>query len=152
MDDLSEFSFLWDGSEPGWTLIRGSHTEWTITVAFTSPGATVQDVRALRLAVPEFRDQTASSVFSAVRGVASIVVADSVGNTTCRERLQALERNGLKATAEARVIHWGQPMSKDQMVLLIEDEGLARAVAERMEREGLPVHQIEEDREASSRP
>lgn len=145
MDDLNEFSYLWDGSEPGWTLAKGSYTRWTIAVAFTSAGATVREVRALRLAVPELRSQTASAVFSAVRGVRSIVVADSVGNTACRELMQALERNGLRATATAKVTHCGLPISKDQIALIIEDDDLALAVAERMEKEGVPVHQVEED-------
>jgi hypothetical protein len=140
VDELSEFSHIRDGSEPGWSLAKGSETVWSISVAFPEGGPTVHAVQALRRALPQFGIRPGS-----IRGKAAIVVARSVGNIECRRIVSPLHKHDLMTGTTSTILDWTLPNSPDRSALLINDENLSRAVASRMVKEGLPVHQVEVD-------
>lgn len=36
--DIQQFSYLWDGSEPGWVLGHIEHTVWYVVLTFDASG------------------------------------------------------------------------------------------------------------------
>lgn len=140
-EDLDEFAYLWDGSQPGWELHWTNHLVWRVTVHLTG-GSSPGEVSRLRKLIPELGAMSALHAYRAVQGQTSIPYPGELGNIEKGSVLRRAEELGLRVTAEVRDCSGGVPY-RDGFVLHIEDEDLVRRVCDKMRASGCRV-QLEE--------
>ncbi|WP_398496189.1 hypothetical protein [Variovorax sp.] len=68
MESIEEFSYLWDGSEPGWVVVHHSEDREVLQVVFADGGPSVSEVKALRSVVPDLAERAAAEVLALLRG------------------------------------------------------------------------------------
>jgi len=76
MADPDDYSYLWDGTQPGWVLLRISRQHLSIAVAFAASGPTLREVASMRSAVPSFSALPPSEAFAALKGKSRVAVGD----------------------------------------------------------------------------
>jgi hypothetical protein len=74
---VADYAFLWDGSDPGWTVQYWHFHTAVLIVRFPRP-ADARIVAALRLRLPELRARTARDVLAELRGTTRYVVDASL--------------------------------------------------------------------------
>lgn len=140
---MSNYSHLWDGTEPGWVLLQVHRQTSTLAVLFEEPGATLLEIQALRRVVPEFTALPAQQAVLQLRGRWRI----DLGEMESREARRLIERLrdcGLCVEEQALDRSGYLPFNEvSKMALLIEDEVESRAVAAEALRQGIPVRQVE---------
>lgn len=140
---MSNYSHLWDGTEPGWVLLQVHRQTSTIAVLFDEPGATPLEIQALRRVVPEFTALPAQQVVLQLRGRRRI----DLGEMESREARRLIERLwdcGLRVEEQALDRSGYLPFNEiSKLAVLIEDEVEGRAVAAEALRQGIPVRQVE---------
>jgi len=137
--DLKTYSRLWDGSEPGWTVVRHTEDRERITVVFAQHGATVADVKALRTVIPDRQAKPASVALAELKGRAELSLGDfeSQAARALRERCEAV---GLRVVCSPhQTARHSLVNERSKRFLLIEDESLSQAVAEEAIKHGLPI-------------
>lgn len=142
---LADFEFLWDGSQPGWTLHRIDRVEWTIRFRFGETGASQAEIVALRKLVPELRDEPIVTVSQQLRQEHDYTFPRALGNLEVRALMEAARKAGLVATADSIDRGGYLPVDAEGHALIIEDDRLAAQVAERMIAAGVPVVEIHVD-------
>jgi hypothetical protein len=75
--DLKAYSRLWDGSEPGWTVVRHIEDRERLSVIFAQEGATIADIKALRTVLPELKAKAASAALAELKGKPNYCLASS---------------------------------------------------------------------------
>lgn len=140
--DLSEFEYIWDGSDPGWVLSRSNEVRWRIELLFGSEGAALQDVQRARAVPGPFADLPAAQALRQLRGQRRCLFGDTYSEAQCRRTAQRLEAVGLTTSLVATMDNTGLPLSPNRSALLIENEDLAAAVSREMYRRGLPVRYL----------
>lgn len=142
---VDDYRYLWDGSEPGWTLQRFDRTAWSVSFDFPETGPTQASILALRKLLDELRDVPLPQVLRQLRGKSSYTLPRELGNIEVRQLMDAARELGLEVTTEA-VDHSGYlPISADGVALIIEDDDLSTRVAERMLTEGVPITEVHVD-------
>lgn len=137
--DLKAYSRLWDGSEPGWTVVRHTMDRERISVVFTQAGPTIADIKALRTVVPDLQAKTASAALADLKGRTEVLLGE-FESRVARVLRKRCESAGL------RVVSSPNPTTSDSLIneqskmfLLIEDSSLSQAVAQEALRQGLPL-------------
>jgi len=137
--DLKAYSRLWDGSEPGWTVVRHTEDRERISVVFAQAGPTIADLKALRTIVPDLQAKTASAALADLKGHAEVLLGEfeSQAARVLRKRCES---------AGLRVVSIPHRTTRDSLVneqskrlLLIEDGSLSQAVAQEALKQGLPL-------------
>ena len=136
---LDEYRYLWDSSQPGWTLNRVNQLDWNVTFHFAGTGPTPAEVSAIRSLLDCFRDTPMSAVWSQLRGQSSYMLKDTLGNLEMRWLVDASDRAGLKTSVSSINSGGCLPVHVDGHMLIIEDDGLAAQVAQKMIGAGVPV-------------
>jgi hypothetical protein len=141
--DFASYEHLWNGAETGWVVHRHLESRVEVTVVFGEQGASMQDVRALRSAVPQYGAQSAMGALLSIRGKKSLVLGD-FESREARELKQQCESMGL------RIHGRGYQLTSDSLInettrmhLLIEDEAVQRIVVQEALRHGLPLRHSE---------
>lgn len=137
--NLKAYSRLWDGSEPGWTVVRHTRDRERISVVFAQNGATIADIKALRTVVSDLQAKTASEALAELKGHAEVLLGEfeSRAARALRERCE---------TVGLRVVSHPLRTTRDSLIneqskrfLLIEDDSLGQAVAQEAIKQGLPL-------------
>jgi len=139
MPGIDEYRYLWDGSEPGWRLRETDFTVHYISFCFGECGPSKADVLALRRLLDEFRDRPMHEVWNQLRGSESYTIPRDFTNLEMRSLVERAERAGLTVTLDGEQRGGYLPISADGGALIIEDDELAKAVAEKMIAAGVPV-------------
>lgn len=137
--DLNAYSRLWDGSEPGWTVVRRTEDRERISIVFAQDGPTIADIKALRTVVPDLQAKTASAALADLKGHAEVLLGEfeSQAARVLRKRCES---------AGLRVVSSPHRTTRDSLIneqlkkfLLIEDGPLSQAVAKEAIKQGLPL-------------
>ena len=143
MTSTETFERFWNGSDPGWVVLRHIENQVSTSIEFGATGPSARDIQALRLCVDRYRDLPASV---ALRELANVHVLDlgTQESTSARKLLLRLEAEGL------RVIQRGEQVVSDimfneltNMAAVIEDELVARQVIQDALANGVVVRHVE---------
>lgn len=94
----SEYSYLWDGTEPGWAVLEHTRDEADVLVAFGSNGPTLDEVKALRSVCASFKTLPAADVLKQLRGMRSLSLGVHESRVAWKLRLNC-KSMGLKVEA-----------------------------------------------------
>lgn len=144
-NQLDEFSYLWDGSEPGWTLWHIDHVGWEVAIRFGPNGPTIREIAAVRQLVDEFRNTPTGEVFTQLKGVTRLRVEQPFGNLEQKRFIEKANLAGL--SVESKPVDRGGyvPVDADRNVLTICEASLQNAVVQRMIDAGVPIEEIHVD-------
>ncbi|MGR0304762.1 hypothetical protein [Acinetobacter beijerinckii] len=143
MSNVDSFSYFWDGSDPGWVLIRIYGQTIHLSLVFGERGPTAQEIKAVRKAVLSIRSLPAGEALSKLRGETSFDIGEfesregrDIANI-CRELglvvvEHVYDRSGYLPVNEVK-----------NTVCLIEDNLLNKKVIEEAIRRGVPVRHQE---------
>lgn len=145
MDDLGEYEYLWNGSEPRWHLLHFDKVVWTVVIHFPAAGPSINDVVALRRAFPSFGERPAAEVLRDVRGKVTLVAASDLSNIEHQDAVRRAGDAGLVVESRARQAGGFLPVSTDGHALLMENEEIARRVVEKMIAAGVDVEELHAD-------
>lgn len=137
--DLKAYSHLWDGSEPGWTVVRHTEDRERLSVVFAQDGATIADIKALRTVVPELKAKAASAALAELKGHSELLLGEFESRIAraVRERCETL---GLRVVSSPhRTVRDSLISEQSKRFLLIEDGSVSQAVAQEAIRQGLPL-------------
>lgn len=137
-DGLKALSYLWDGSQRGWSLVASHSRTTRVTFVFSERGPTPKETAALRQILPEFSDRPTSEVWARLRQRATYVCEAALFGLEAHRLLRRAAGLGLRTQAETTHFVSYMPI-RDGHGLIIEDDDLAKRVAEMMIRAGVPV-------------
>jgi hypothetical protein len=141
MNIADNYAHLWNGSEPGWVLVKHTEDKEELQVVFAATGPSVEQVKALRSALPQFGNQTASQVLTAIRGASTLHLGEFESSRAKQIRKQC-ESLGLQIEAKGyAVTRYSVVNERTSMYLLIEDEDQKQRVVKEALKNGLPVRQ-----------
>ena len=131
------FKRIWDGSEPGWVVIRHVEDHERLIVTFVG-GANVHDLKALRAILPELATASASDVLS-LKGAPQFDLGEH--ESAAARRLKALcDSQQLSVSSMPhQFVQLGIFNEQTRAYCLIEDEEILAAVAAEAIRHGVPV-------------
>lgn len=131
MSANAEYSYLWDGTEPGWVVLEHTRDEAEVLVAFGVDGPTLAEIKALRSVSAALKILPAADVFKQLRGLRSFSLGVHESRVARKLRLDC-HSMGLKLfDLPAQEVHRSLINSLTKRFLLIEDEQASRvAVAD----------------------
>lgn len=137
--DLKNYSRLWDGSEPGWTVVRHTEDRERITVVFAQEGATVAEMKALRSVDPSLQAKPAVTVLAELKGQTELSLGE-FESRAARELRKRCETAGLRVVfSPCQAVNHCLINEQTKIFFLIEDHSIGEMVAEEAIRQGLPV-------------
>jgi hypothetical protein len=140
---MSNYSYLWDGTESGWTLLKVHRSVTTIAVVFEGQGPSAQEIRALRGAVSSFRTMSAQEAFQQLRGSRRVDLGALDARAALR-LVEDLEGRGLRVEERSMDLTNYLPFNEvSKSALIIEDEATNNEVVAEGLRKGLPVRHVE---------
>ncbi|KAA3602603.1 hypothetical protein ACUDTJ_08585 [Stenotrophomonas pavanii] len=138
-DSVNEYAYVWDGSDPGWTLNLRRRQYAELALVFAASGPSVKEIVALRSALPAYAARSAAEILSALRGCQRVALGTHL----------AFEAKGIASRCRGAglTVEWvAREVSRYMLSnnvtgswLIIEDNGLARSVYDRAMREGIRV-------------
>ena len=144
MKELDDYAYLWDGSDPGWRVRHIHHRVWRLEIVFGHDGPSTSEIRALRKLLPSLGSLPAREAFATLEGTPRYQLAEPVGAIERRWILDRTDALGLTVEATAEDLGSSIPVRNDE-VLLIEDDDVAREVVARMQAAGVRMEHIEVD-------
>lgn len=138
MAEVEAYAYLWDGSEPGWKLRWTRRPAWRIRVVFAGAQPTKDEVRALRLLVPELGVLAAKDVLADLGDASHYDWPEAVGSSEKDVILERAAKLELKVDVVEEDHGVGVPVRNGEP-LVIEDDAVAREVCARMEAAGVEV-------------
>ena len=137
--DLKSYSRLWDGTEPGWTVVRHTEDRERLTVVFSQGGPTVAEMKALRSVDPALQAKPAAALMAELKGLAALCLGE-FESRSARERRQRCDAAGLRIVCDGyQAVNHCLINEQTHMFLLIEDHLIGERVAEEALRQGLPL-------------
>lgn len=139
MTVLSEFTYIWDGTDPGWVVSR--HTEDRECLSVVVPdGAGLRELKAMRAVIPELAAASAAHVI-ALKGALNFDLGE-YESAIARQLKRLCETRGLTIHSEAKqLIRYGLFNELRSVCCIIEDEELNRAVAEHAIHRGVELRE-----------
>jgi hypothetical protein len=134
-----EYEYLWDGSDPGWVVCQHDEDREELRVVFAQGQPSLEEIRALRSVISEWRSRSAGEILAALRGQAGLLLGDFESGEAwalrgkCEAAGLRLERRGTHRLSY-RFIN-----KRTGRGLMIEDEMIAHAVAKEAIERGLTV-------------
>lgn len=128
MSANAEYSYLWDGTEPGWVVLEHTRDEAEVLVAFGVDGPTLADIKALRSVSAALKKMPAADVLKQLRGLGSLSLG--LRQSRAARRLQMhCQSMGLRVSAlPAQDVQRSLINTLTKRFLLIEDDQACRAV------------------------
>ncbi len=145
MSELDGFQYLWDGSDPGWKLMRVDRVVWRVGFEFKSTGPSEHEVTVLRQLLAEFRDLPASQVWNRLRGARKYQVQAEFDDAQACELGECATKLGVCATLLPVNQGGYVPVSPDGSAMAIEDDALAKEIVAKMLQVGVPVEDLNTD-------
>jgi hypothetical protein len=139
MKALEDFSALWNGSEPGWVVVRHTEDRVTLQVLFSSGGPAISEVKALRAVIPALARRPAAEVLATLKGKQEFSLPELESGAARKLRAQC-EALGLRVASQGyQAVSYSLINEITKTFLLIEDAATCEAVAEEAVKRGLPV-------------
>ncbi len=139
MRSVEDFSKLWNGSEPGWVVVRHTEDKQVLLVLFGASGPTVPEVKALRMVATGFSGTPVTEVFSVLRGKTEFELGE-LESSEARKLCKQCEELGLRVVTRGhQVVQQSLINEISKAYLLIEDAATLQAVAEEAIRRGLLI-------------
>ncbi|MDV0438652.1 hypothetical protein [Xanthomonas sacchari] len=143
MQEVYRYSYLWNGTQLGWTLMRVNRQSMSLCIIFSEQGPTVAELKAVREVVPSYKGLTSSEVLRALRGTSKLNV-DFPDSQTGRRIALICRQHGLVIEEYAQDQSGFLLFNElTKMALVIEDEVVGEAVKDEALRRGVPVRHIE---------
>jgi len=144
LDEIQQYQYLWDGSQPGWVLTRlcGSHVDLSLT--FGSAGPSNQELMALRRTISDYKSLPLSQVAGRLRG-SRLLSLGRFEPKEARTLTLICRQEGLNVVEE--IVDAPKYLLTNEitkMALVIEDDELAEAVRVAALRHGVVVRNIEQ--------
>lgn len=128
MSANADYSYLWDGTEPGWVVLEHTRDEAEVLIAFGVDGPTLAEVKALRSVFTVLKTMPAADALKQLKGLRSY----SLGvheSRVARKLLLDCQLKGLKVSdLPAQEVRCSLINTLTKRFLLIEDEQACRAV------------------------
>ncbi|MBB5205378.1 hypothetical protein HNQ51_002697 [Inhella inkyongensis] len=139
MKATENYSRLWDGSEPGWVVVRHTEDREALHVVFSRSGPTMFEIKALRSVIPTLAEKRAIEVLASFKGMLEFSVGEFESSAARKLRRQ-FETAGLQVASKAyRVVSHSLINELSKVYLLIEDAAKSEEVAEEAIKQGLPI-------------
>jgi hypothetical protein len=139
MTVLSEFSYIWDGTDPGWVVSRHTEDRERLSVVFPD-GAGLRELKAMRAVLPELAAASAADVM-ALKGTMNFDLGEHE-SAIARQLKRLYESRGLTIHSEAKqLISYGFFNELRSVCCINEDEELNRAVAENAIHRGVELRE-----------
>ncbi|SFQ70641.1 hypothetical protein SAMN05216567_12833 [Variovorax sp. OK605] len=139
---MSSYSYLWDGTQSGWTLLRIHRAVCAITVVFDAQGPSRQEIQVLRRTVPSWREISVRQAVRQLWGRPSVDLGE-FDQRPARRLVQALESRGLRVREKVTEQTTYLPFNESgQHALIIENVGTLQKVVGEALRRGLPVRRV----------
>jgi hypothetical protein len=142
---LDDFRHMWDGSEPGWKLRRIERQEWQLTFMFAESGPTLQEISRLRNLLDDFRNIPLAQVLKQLRGLSSYTLPTVLSNLEMRYLVEKAEQLEFRTSVIELDRSGYLAIHEDCTAMIIEDDEVAREVANRMIQAGIAVETIHYD-------
>ena len=143
MSAATSFDRFWNGSEPGWVVLRRIHNLVCTTILFGTDGPSLTEVQALRKCLEVYRGVPAVDVLRALKGQ-QMIEAGSHESAQARRLASLLKAEGLHIQQIGKQeVHDLMFNEKTQMAALIEDSSISRKVVETAIAKGVPVRHAE---------
>lgn len=143
--NIEEFKYLWDGSEPNWSLQHIDHVVWHLVIHFGEMGPSTHEIIKIRKIVPELKSKKVTSIYQELKGHSIYRTQEKYGNLESRKLSSQASELGLNVELESEQIGGYLPISKDNSALIIEDDCLAKMVVEKMIEAGVKVVDVHVD-------
>ena len=138
-DSLTEYEYLWDGSDPGWTIQQRDESRARVSVVFETDSPSVNELKKLRQVFPTYRDVLPSTLKASLQGRNEYEIGD-FKSSEVHEMASNCDEVGLVLRIEVYHSKTYLPVNEiTSIALIIEDDDLAKAVAEHAIERGLPV-------------
>jgi hypothetical protein len=139
MTDISHFMHVWNGTEPGWAVLRRAEDREQLVVAFEG-GANVRDLKALRALLPELGAAPASQLM-ALKGAPSYDLGEYESAAAHRLKARCALLQLSVSSIGRQVVHYGIFNELTRVYCLIEDDGVNKRVAAEAIRHGVQVRE-----------
>jgi hypothetical protein len=142
-DSVSQYRYLWDGSQPGWTLVRIYGERVELALAFSAEGPSTREVMSIRKVVPTFKSMPLSEVIEQLRGQ-QIFMLGQFETREARTLRQSCSEEGLTVTQKVNdVPRYILANELTNRALIIDDDELAKQVHDAALRHQIPVRHVE---------
>ena len=139
MANLNEYSYLWDGTDPGWVVLRHNEIRIRISVRFSGSSPTLDEIKSLRSAIQSYRDRRPVDAMSELRNCPEVILGD-YEPTEARDVIESCKAQGLSVLEEGfEAVHDLMINETHSMALVIENDATARMVIAEAVRRGLPL-------------
>ena len=143
MTKPSDYSYLWDGSQSGWVLLRVNHQTLAVVVTFSAGGPTLREVAAMRATVPAFAAMPPSDAFASLKGRSRVSLGDFESKEG-RNLATRCKQNGLVVEVAATDKSSYLPFNEQSnQCLIIEDNFLAEQICQQAISQGIRVKHVE---------
>lgn len=143
MTMLDEYTYLWDGTQPGWVLLQSNLELVDPVLLFPPGGPSLEMVAYVRKVLPEFADLSSAQVYAELKGKQRVPL-----ERCSAERASALvELLGIQGISlDLFPIPSGYlPANRiSGSALIIEDNDEARAVCAEALRRGVPALSVDD--------
>lgn len=139
MSEASQFSRLWNGSEPGWVIIQHQEDHEHLSISFGSEGASIRDIRSLRSLLSELSRKSLIEVHEAIIGVQTFDLGTHESSVARKLKRQCEEQNLVAQSEPIVKVRYSIINEQTNRYLLIEEEALLRKVVEEAVAQGLPT-------------
>ncbi|UOV09001.1 hypothetical protein MUU77_01385 [Pseudoxanthomonas sp. F37] len=139
MMDLSDFKYIWDGTDPGWVVHRRTEDREHLSIVFPD-GADLLDLKAMRAVLPELAAASAVDVM-ALNGALSFDLGEHESSIARRLKELCASRQLTIRSEAQQFVRYGVVNELRRVYCIIEDNELNRAVAEHAIHQGVPVRE-----------
>lgn len=139
MNAMRQFECLWDGSAPGWVVVRHEEDRERLEVLFANGGPTVREMKALRSIVPSLSSKVASEAFDTLRGVARFDLGEHE-SALARRMKRMCKGLDLNVSSQAcPFVRYSIVNEQTDRQWLVEDPEILMAVVEAAISRGVPM-------------
>lgn len=139
MNATENFSRLWNGSEPGWVVVRHTEDREVLEVLLSSGTPFLAEVKALRTIVPILSEKPTAEVLATLKGKSKFSLGE-LESSAARKLRKQCETLGLRVASQGyQAVSHSLINELSKVYLLIEDAATNQAVAEEAIKQGLPL-------------
>ena len=141
--DMQRFTYLWDGSQPGWVLQRFSGNAIDLSLTFAATGPSNQEMMAVRRTIQEYASAPLGQLIAQLRGRQTLPLGRFDAKSA--HQIAAACRDAGLHVLET-VIDLSRCIPVNELtghVLAIEDDALAQQVHAAALAHGIAVRHVE---------
>jgi hypothetical protein len=136
---IEDFSQVWNGSDPGWVVVRHVEDREVLQVVFASGTPSPHEMRSLRAVVPALSARPAAEVSASLKGKSEFSLGELESGVARKLRAKC-EALGLRVASQGyQVVSHSLVNELSKARLLIEEAAIQQAVVNEAIRQGVPV-------------